>query len=50
VVDVDVEVASEQEPRSVTLQPGNRPSPLSWAERVATVTVLDGHAMIVLRS
>ncbi|MGI3780305.1 MAG: beta-galactosidase trimerization domain-containing protein [Janthinobacterium lividum] len=52
VVDVDVEIASEQEPRTATLEPGGRSLPLRWADGVATttVTVLDGHAMIVLRS
>lgn len=52
VVDVDVEIASEQEPRSATLEPAGTALPLRWAAGVATttVTVLDGHAMIVLRS
>lgn len=52
LVDVEVEIASETEPRSATLEPAGTVLPLAWADGVATttVTVLDGHAMIVLRS
>lgn len=52
VVDVEVEIAAESEPRSATLEPAGTALPLRWADGVATttVTVLDGHAMIVLRS
>ncbi|SEP82658.1 beta-galactosidase trimerization domain-containing protein [Microlunatus flavus] len=52
LVDVDVEVACDTEPRTATLEPAGTPLPLAWADGVArtTVTVLDGHAMIVLRS
>ncbi|MGV8849565.1 MAG: hypothetical protein ACOH16_08465 [Propionibacteriaceae bacterium] len=52
LVDVDVEIACEHEPTSATLQPLGTVLPLRWADGVAltTVTVPDGHAMIVLRS
>ena len=52
LVDVDVEIACDQEPTSATLHPLGTVLPLRWADGVAstTVTVLDGHAMIVLRS
>jgi hypothetical protein len=52
LVDVDVEIACDHEPTSATLQPLGTVLPLRWADGVAstTVTVLDGHAMIVLRS
>lgn len=52
LVDVDVEVACGTEPRTATLEPAGTALPLAWADGVArtTVTVLDGHAMIVLRS
>ncbi len=52
VVDVEVQIASETEPSTATLEPAGTALPLSWADGVATttVTVLDGHAMIVLRS
>jgi putative glycosyl hydrolase-like family 6 (GHL6) protein len=52
VVDAEVEIAVETEPRSATLEPAGTALPLRWADGVATttVTVLDGHAMIVLRS
>ncbi len=52
ILDVPVEVAVEAEPRTATLEPGGTALPLAWADGVATttVTVLDGHAMIVLRS
>lgn len=51
IVDVDVEIACEQEPSGATLEPAGTPLPLRWADGVAhtTVTVLDGHAMIVLK-
>ena len=46
------EVACDTEPRTATLEPAGTALPLAWADGVArtTVTVLDGHAMIVLRS
>ena len=46
------EVACDTEPRTATLEPAGTPLPLAWTGGVArtTVTVLDGHAMIVLRS
>jgi hypothetical protein len=52
LVDVEVEIACEHEPASATLEPAGTALPLRWAGGVATttVTVLDGHAMIVLRS
>jgi len=52
LVDVEVQVACEQEPASATLEPAGTSLPLRWADGVATTTVsvLDGHAMIVLRS
>ncbi len=52
LVDVEVEIACKSEPTSATLEPGGTVLPLRWADGVAstTVTVLDGHAMIVLRS
>jgi hypothetical protein len=50
LVDVDVEIAIDVEPRSATLQPVGTPLRLHWSDGVAhtKVTVLDGHAMIVL--
>jgi len=50
LVDVEVDIAVDSEPRSATLQPAGTPLPLRWSDGVAstTVTMLDGHAMIVL--
>jgi Hypothetical glycosyl hydrolase 6/Beta-galactosidase trimerisation domain len=50
LVDVDVQIAIDTQPRSAALQPAGTPLPLHWSDGIAstTVTVLDGHAMIVL--
>lgn len=47
-----MEIAVEHEPRSAVLQPDGTVLPLRWSEGVAqtTVTVLNGHAMIVLEN
>ena len=47
-----MQIATATEPTCATLEPAGTALPLRWADGVAatTVTVLDGHAMIVLRS
>ncbi|MGI8459636.1 MAG: beta-galactosidase trimerization domain-containing protein [Propionibacteriaceae bacterium] len=50
LVELAVEIAVEQHPRRAMLQPAGKELPLRWSDGIArtTVTVLDGHALIVI--